>query len=243
MTHARLLAILVCIAANAHAAADFFAGTGFFYNTNGDLLTNRHVIEKCATGSILVRPENGNIYPARVLAVDDRIDLAAISIEYAPERFASLRLFPGTKTISVPESIEDVFSAGFSDPSKNNFKMQYKWGQIQQWKDPNKFPYVNRMRMDAYPGASGSPILDYAGLLVGIVFAGSVGRAEQYSELRQIGYGDKWIYIYNNNAILLFANKFKLNYAAWDKWKRLAPTEIIGHAGEVTALILCRANQ
>ena len=178
-----------------------------------------------------------------MIAVDDRVDLAAISIEYAPKHFASLRLFPGTKSISVPESVEDVFSAGFSDPSKNSFKIQYKWGQIQKWKDPNEFPYVNRMRMDAYPGASGSPILDYAGLLVGIVFAGSVGQAEQYSELRQIGYGDKWIYIYNNNAILHFANKFKLKYAAWDEWKRLAPNEIIGHAGEVTSLILCRAKQ
>lgn len=242
MSHAPLLVTLLCVAANANAADDIFVGTGFFYNANGDLFTNRHVIEKCAADSIFIRPSNGNIYPAKVIAVDDRVDLAAISIEYAPKRFASLRLFPGTKNISVPENVEDVFSAGFSDPATNGLKIQYKWGQIQEWKDPNKFPYVNRMRMDAYPGASGSPILDYAGLLVGIVFAGSVGQAEKYSELRQIGYGDKWIYIYNSNAILLFANKFKLKYAAWDKWSRLAPTEIIGHAGEVTALVLCRAK-
>ena len=186
-----LATVLLCLVFNAHASDIVFAGTGFFYNDEGDLFTNRHVVANCAPDSIRVRPKSGEFLPARILAVDDRFDLAALSIGRKVERFASFRQFRGTNSISVPESEEDVFSAGFSSPTRNDFKIHYKWGQIQPWKDPNKFPYVNRMRMEAYPGATGSPILDYAGLLLGIVFASSVAPAENYEELRQFGYGDK----------------------------------------------------
>ncbi|AKU13316.1 hypothetical protein AzCIB_3423 [Azoarcus sp. CIB] len=171
--------------------------------------------------------------------MDSRVDIAALAINKEVEAFASFRLFAGTNSVSVPNEMEDAFSAGFSSPEANKFKLQYKWGQIQPWKDPNKFPYVHRMRMDAYPGASGSPILDYAGLLIGIVFASSVAPAPDYDNLRSVGYGDKWIFIYNNNALLVFANQHGLRYNAWGKWERKDPMFIAGHADRITALILC----
>lgn len=172
--------------------------------------------------------------------MDSRVDIAALSIDQQVGAFASFRLFPGTKSVSIPSEVEDAFSAGFSSPEKNKFKLQYKWGQIQPWKDPHKFPYVNRMRMEAYPGASGSAVLDYAGLLIGIVFAGSVEPVDDYENMKSIGYGDKWIYSYNGNALLLFANKYHLQYSAWDKWERKDPVFIWGHADRITALIVCQ---
>lgn len=224
------------------AAVEITAGTGFFYNSNGDLFTNRHVVASCAGERLRVRTHDQVWHSARVLAKDTRVDIAALSIDQHVEAFASFRLFQGTKSVSVPDGVEDVFSAGFSSPDQNNFKLQYKWGQIQPWKDPNMFPYVHRMRMDAYPGASGSPILDYAGLLIGIVFASSVDPAPDYQDLRTSGYGDKWIFIYNSNAMLLFANKYGLRYNAWDKWERKDPVFIAGHASRITTLIVCQAG-
>lgn len=216
------------------------AGTGFFYNYDGDLFTNRHVISGCQINSILVRTYDKNWHKARILAVDSRLDIAALSIDHEVPAFASFRLYSGTRSVTVPEETEDAFSAGFSSPEAHNFDLQYKWGQIQPWKDPNKFPYVNRMRMDAYPGASGSPVLDYAGLLIGIVFAGSVDSAPDYDNLRPVGYGDKWIFIYNNNALVSFANQHGLKYNAWEKWERKDPTFIWSHADRITTLILCK---
>lgn len=219
--------------------AQIASGTAFFYNQNGDMFTNRHVVEGCRDGSIKVRTSDMKWNRARILAIDSRVDIAAISIDRRVESYASFRLFPGTKNISIPEEVEDAFSAGFSAPDRNNYKLQPKWGQIQSWQNANAFPYVNRMRMDAYPGASGSPILDYYGLLIGIVFASSVDPAPDLQAMRRVGYGDKWIFIHNNNALLLFANRFGLNYSAWDKWDRKDPDFVWKHAERITGLVLC----
>ena len=153
--------------------------------------------------------------------------------------FASIRTYAGTSNVSVPEEVEDVFSAGFSAPVRNEFKLQIKWGQIQPWRDPNEPPFVQRMRMDAYSGASGSPILDYAGLLVGILFAGSEYPTPDLDHLKHAGYGDKWIFAYNNNAIVDFANRNKLQYAAWSEWKLQDPIFVARHASRITIMIFC----
>lgn len=149
-------------------------GTGFFYNKSGDFFTNAHVINECKVNTIQARTSDGVWHQAKILAIDDEADIAALTISKPVEAFASIRLYEGTNNISIPSDVEDVFTSGYSDPAVNHFKLQYKWGQIQSWRDSNKYPYINRMRMNVLPGASGSPVLDYAGLLVGIVFAGSV---------------------------------------------------------------------
>ncbi|UIF88814.1 serine protease [Cupriavidus sp. UYPR2.512] len=221
-------------------AAQISSGTGFFYNDSGHLFTNAHVIAPCTPGTIMVRTYDQAWHRARVLAKDASFDLAALSIDQKVPAFASFRLFPGSKSVSVPEEIEDAFYAGFSNPKANDFTIQRKWGQIQPWRDPNAFPFVNRMRMDAYPGASGSAVFDYAGLLIGIVFAGSVDPITSYDKMKATGYGDKWIYAYNNNALVHFANRKKLSYSAWDKWERKDPTLIWQHATRVTVLVNCQ---
>ena len=237
----KALSLLLSIAFSEGATAgEASVGTGFFYNSSGHLFTNKHVISACLPGTIRVRTNDQIWHPARILAIDSSVDIAALSIDHGVEAFASFPLIPGTKSVLVPSEIEDAFSAGFSSPEKSKFKLQYKWGQIQPWKNPNKFPYVNRMRMDAYRGASGSPILDYAGLLIGIVFAGSVSPVNDYDNMKTIGYGDKWIYAYNNNALLMFANKYSLQYSAWDKWERKDPVFIWRHTDHITALIVCQ---
>jgi len=221
-------------------AGEILAGTAFFYNTDGDMFTNRHVVEKCQPGTIRVRTYDKAWRNARVLAIDARVDVAAISIDHPVTEFASFRLHAGTSSIFAPLETEDAFSAGFSDPWKNDFKIQYKWGQVQPWNDPNEIPYVNRMRMDAFPGSSGSPILDYAGLLIGILFAGSTELVQDLTKLRAAGYGDKWIYVHNDNALIMFANDNHLKYNAWDKWKRQDPKFIWQHAERISALVVCK---
>jgi S1-C subfamily serine protease len=215
-------------------------GTGFFYNSRGDFFTNRHVISKCRSGSIGARTADGVWHPVMVLAVANGFDIAAGSIQREVSAFASVRAFGNV--VSVPEPTEDIFSAGFSAPTRNNFKLQTKWGQIQPWGNPNARPFVQRMRMDAYPGASGSAILDYSGLLVGIIFAGSKQAAPDVQNMRAAGYGDKWIFFYNNNAIVEFANSNNLSYSVWGEWRRRDPMFIARHAQEITVLIACEAE-
>ncbi len=214
-------------------------GTGFFFNLNGDFFTNRHVVSACRPGEISARTADGVWHKVTLLAVDTNADLAAGSIKRSVDAFAAIRVHGGTGYVSVPEAIEDIFSAGFSAPEKNSFRLQTKWGQIQPWGDPNKRPFIQRMRMDAFPGASGSPILDYAGLLVGILFAGSVQPAPDINSMRSAGYGDKWIFFYNNNAIIEFANREKLSYSVWGGGERKDPMFIARHARRITVLLAC----
>ncbi|ABE50513.1 MULTISPECIES: S1 family peptidase [Methylobacillus] len=217
-------------------------GTGFFYNRNGDFFTNRHVISECRDGSIHARTSDGAWHPVSLLAIDTQADLAAGSINKPVDAFASIRVYGNTGSVSVPTETEDIFSAGFSAPERNRFRLQTKWGQIQVWSDPNEEPFIQRMRMDAFPGASGSPILDYAGLLVGILFAGSKYPAPNINTLSSAGYGDKWIFFYNNNAIVEFANKYQLSYSAWGKWQRQDPIFIADHAQKITVLLACQTQ-
>ncbi|MGF6637278.1 S1 family peptidase [Paraburkholderia sp. MM6662-R1] len=217
-------------------------GTAFFYNDSGDMFTNRHVIDNCDPKTIKVRIENGRLLPANVIAKSDRYDLAALSTKYHTDVFGAIRVTGDGHTL-IPDGIEDIFSAGFSSPLEREFKITATWGQIEPWLKPNEPPYLQRMRMDAYPGASGSAVLDYAGLVVGILFAGSKTMVADPEKLRSIGYGDRWIYLYDSNAIVSFANERKLRLSAWSHWQRQDPGFIMSHAKAISGLVICEGHE
>lgn len=57
-----------------------WGGTGFFITKDGTILTNKHVIsDRDANYTVIL--QNGNEYPATVLAIDPLTDLAVIKIE------------------------------------------------------------------------------------------------------------------------------------------------------------------
>ncbi|PTQ98443.1 trypsin-like peptidase [Paraburkholderia sp. GV068] len=213
-------------------------GTAFFYNDAGDMFTNRHVVEKCNPGTIRVRIYSGAWLRAKIIAESDRYDLAALSTKHHTDVFGAIRV-TGDGHVLTPDGIEDIFSAGFSSPLERHFKVTPTWGQVEPWGNPQKPPYIQRMRMAAYPGASGSAVLDYAGLVVGVLFAGSVAPAVDPQNLRSIGYGDKWIYLYNTNAVVSFANANNLHLSASSRWQRQDPSFIMGHAAAISGLVMC----
>ncbi|HVI89379.1 MAG TPA: serine protease [Dongiaceae bacterium] len=236
---ARVTVFLVMLLWIHSACADFIAGTAFFLNKKGEMLTNRHVVQSCKVGSILVKTSDKVVHRARLLAIDTEFDLAAITIDSPVSAFASVRTVPGSRSVFVTDDVEDVFSSGFSDPAKHNFEKQYRWGQIQPGGSPHAPPYVNILRMDTLPGASGSPVLDYHALLVGVIFASSKSPAYDPTRLARYGYGDKWILIHNLNAIVKFANRYGIQYYKWDQLDTKDPVFIFGHADNVTGLVLC----
>jgi S1-C subfamily serine protease len=213
-------------------------GTAFFYNEAGDMFTNRHVIEQCEPDSIRVRIYDGTWLNAKVIAKSERYDLAALSTKHHTDVFGAIRVTADGRVL-IPDGTEDIFSAGFSSPLERNFRITPTWGQIEPWGDPQQPPYVHRMRMDAYHGTSGSAVLDYAGLVVGILFAGSIKPAADPEHLRDAGYGDKWIYLYNTNAIVFFANQNHLHLSAWSHWQRQDPGFIMGHGKAISGLVVC----
>ncbi|MBN2393120.1 MAG: trypsin-like peptidase domain-containing protein [Anaerolineae bacterium] len=55
------------------------SGSGFVYDTEGNIITNYHVIENAE--ELLVTFSNGNVYPAKVVGADSLNDLAVIHID------------------------------------------------------------------------------------------------------------------------------------------------------------------
>lgn len=241
MKNCTLIFCLLLITTFNIESATLVIGTAFFYNENGDMFTNKHVIENCLSNKIIVETYDKQLYPATVLAVDDLFDIAAIRIDKKVNSFASV--YSRNNFVIVPDEDEDVFSGGYSSPQKNNFKIQIIWGLIEASKKSNKFPFVNRIRMKAYSGASGSPIINYAGLLVGILFASSKTPLENNIEnLKEFGYGDKWVYMFNNNALIDFANRHQLKYVTWSEWKQQDPLFLFDHINRITGLVICQTQ-
>lgn len=218
------------------------SGTAFLYNDRGDMFTSRHVIEKCRPDRIVVGTSDGRASGAVIIAKSDNMDLAAISTDIKQNEFASVRAF-ANGFVSLPDTPEDVFTAGYSQPFENSFTVQLKWGQIQGFLDAEgkraKTSFENIARMDVDYGASGSPVLDYAGTLVGIVHARSLDSAGDGDQLKRSGYGDKWVRLYNNDALVAFAKEHSLKINAWSNGTRKDPMFISDHLKRITSFVAC----
>src|SRR5262249_11488746 len=72
-----LVSVCALIIASATAeAADTFSGSGVVIGTQGEILTNAHVVEACT--EINVRFPSGNLEKARLVTRDERNDLAVV---------------------------------------------------------------------------------------------------------------------------------------------------------------------
>lgn len=233
------LLVLLLVLAPAALAQRVGAGTAFFVNDNGDALTNAHVLRDCDPDRVFVRARNDEWRPARVLAIDPDFDIASLATGIATNAFAAVRVAPGTTTVSIPEPPEDIFTGGFDGTDDETFDLQLRWGQIQEGPPPNDFPYLNIMRNASGPGASGSPVLDYGGLLVGIIYARTNFPALDLEGLADSGYGEHWVFVHNNNAIVQFANRTGLAINAWYPDGNLDPIAIARHLGNVTLQVAC----
>ncbi|MFN2323364.1 MAG: serine protease [Trueperaceae bacterium] len=233
-----LLALIIALAPTALAQQIGF-GTAFFVNDHGDALTNAHVLRECDPDAVFVRARDGEWVPARILAIDQDFDLASLATGIATDAFAAVRIVFGTSTVSIPDPPEDIFTGGFDGTDDEAFDLQLRWGQVQEGLPPNEFPYLNVMRNASGPGSSGAPVLDYAGLLVGIILGGTTFPAVDLDGLSESGYGEKWVFIHNNNAIVQYANRTGLRINAWDRGQNLDPIAIARHLGNITVQVGC----
>ena len=153
------------------AYSDVVLGSGFFISSDGELLTNHHVIESMVDpkDSISSRlwvalPDSKGIRtPARVVGWDRNLDLALLKVETKPRYVFTLGAgpdpFPGEKlqAIGSPGGLEQTITAGIASAQK---RALLALGAVIQIDVP-----VNH-------GNSGGPLLDSSGQVVGVVFAG-----------------------------------------------------------------------
>lgn len=135
--------------------------TGFFVNDSGDVLTARHVVEACQTLFVI---KDAQVARAKVKAISADRDLAVITSTIRP--LLSARL---AKSGNVGGA-QPVFAAGYEVlrhmPDRGT--TMYNAFTRSDAASERRSGELTLMSL-ATNGASGSPVLDQAGLVVGLI--------------------------------------------------------------------------
>jgi len=139
-------------------------GSGFIVDPTGYIVTNEHVVQRAADLKIEVTTNDGKVYNARYITVDEKKDLAFIKIEAKAEfPFIDLNnLSPnllGQTVLVVGNALGygSSISRGVLSGTKRDITVE-------------EVDYKNLLQTDAAinPGNSGGPVIDLSGRLVGI---------------------------------------------------------------------------
>lgn len=145
------------------------SGTGFFVNETGMVLTNFHVAGSC--GAITVTGYDRRPIVARVAASAPTIDLLLLSTSAAPPAVATFsrdpRRTPSDRAMLVGYSLRGQPTA-IATPSTARVR------PVDLATDDWRVVFNGR----AYPGHSGSPLLNQYGEVVAVVHARAVARTE-----------------------------------------------------------------
>ncbi len=138
-------------------------GTGFFVAKSGHLLTNNHVIDGCK--AVSVELPQGKHLRGKVLDRNVHFDLALVKVDYKPENIAvfrtPLKLSQGEHADLVGYPTQGIAPILPVHTRADLLKNHGRPG------DYSRF----QIRGDVRGGNSGGPVLDGAGMAIGVIFA------------------------------------------------------------------------
>jgi uncharacterized protein len=135
-----------------------FSGSAFFVSKDGKALTNAHVVQQCQQISVNT---DGHSHDARVLARDDKNDLALLATDLHPLQTANWRL-------QVRQG-EDIVVYGFPLTGALASSGNVTTGNVTALAgiaDDSRFLQISA---PVQPGNSGGPLLDRNGTVVGVI--------------------------------------------------------------------------
>ena len=162
---AKVLPSVVSVKATSDSSGS--TGSGVILNTNGDILTNYHVIEGMDKFSISI---NDKEYECTVVGTDPTSDLAVLHADLKGDSVTPIEignsdnLAPGSWVMSVgsPFGLDHSVSAGIVSALSRGDMLETEGGETTI--------YANLIQVDAAinPGNSGGALVDSNGQLVGI---------------------------------------------------------------------------
>ena len=144
-------------------AAAYYSGTGtaFALTNDGYLITSYHVTD--GADSLYVRTRNGDTHRARVVAFEPTADIAVLKIEDKAFRFGKGDV-PYTFAPAKAPLGARIYTLGFPQD-----EIVYNEGYISATNGYEGDSLQYRLEVAAGAGESGSPVLDNAGNLIGII--------------------------------------------------------------------------
>ena len=133
------------------------AGTGFFFASNGYILTNQHILEDADDISVIAYDKK--TFAAQLIGEDSKVDLAVlkISADYPELDFAdSDSLQVGRKVIAIGNPLGLSFTV-----TEGIISALHRIG-------PNGLNQYIQTDVSLNPGNSGGPLIDTSGKVVGI---------------------------------------------------------------------------
>jgi len=138
------------------------SGTGFIVSKSGHILTNNHVVKKCA--AITVSRTGDVTRPAAILRTDVTNDLAVLKMDatLAPDETARFR----TRSLRAGENIATY---GFPLAGTLSASGNIVSGNVSSLAGLGDDVRLLQISAPIQPGNSGGPLMDYTGAVVGIV--------------------------------------------------------------------------
>ena len=139
-------------------------GTGFVYDTKGDIVTNEHVVAD--SSSLTVKFSDGSTYKATIVGTDATTDLAVVHVNAPASKLVPLELGDssraavgdGVVAIGNPFGLDGTVTSGIVSALNREIV------------SPNNAPIEGAIQTDAAinHGNSGGPLLDMQGKVIGI---------------------------------------------------------------------------
>ena len=139
-------------------------GSGFVYDSKGDIVTNEHVID--GAGSISVKFADGSVYKATLVGSDATTDLAVIKVAAPADKLhplsladsGKLQVGDGVVAIGSPFGLEGSVTTGIVSALHREIAA------------PNNAPIEDAIQTDAAinKGNSGGPLFDLQGDVIGV---------------------------------------------------------------------------
>ena len=141
-------------------------GSGWVYDTNGDVITDQHVI--AGASSIKVTFWNGKTYSGKVVGSDSTTDLAVVKVNAPSSLFhpldlgdsSAVQVGDGVVAIGSPFGLQETVTSGIVSALHRSISSP----------GPNSFTISDSIQTDAAinHGNSGGPLLSTAGRVIGV---------------------------------------------------------------------------
>ena len=187
-------------------------------------MTNAHVIKGCAEPKAFT--SNGSVFAGRVLAKDERNDLAVLTTALRPTVVARFRT-----AVKLGESVA-VFGYPYTGllSSSGNFSIGNVTATTGIADDISKL----QISAQVQPGNSGGPLLDETGNVVGVVVAKLDARKVAAKDIPQ-----NINFAIRAAIATAFLEANNIDFKTGERAPALPPTEIAEEATKVSVRIQC----